>query len=85
MLHAGADEDGEDIAVAQDVVRAASDDNAGAFGGEMSQVVRIARCLDEQGEEVLLSLPELEMEYRNNGKTRHTEEVGQSDEWYYVI
>ena len=40
--------------------------NAGAFGGEMSQVVRIARCLDEQGEEVLLSLPELEMEYRNS-------------------
>ena len=35
VLHAGADEDGEDIAVTQDVVRAASDDDAGAFGGDL--------------------------------------------------
>ncbi len=44
--------------------------NAGAFGGEMSQVIRVARCLDEQGEEVLLSAAELELKYRESVLSR---------------
>ncbi|QNM05064.1 UDP-N-acetylmuramate dehydrogenase [Qiania dongpingensis] len=40
--------------------------NAGAYGGEMAQVVRCARVLTEDGEEKELSLAELEMGYRRS-------------------
>lgn len=42
----------------------------------------ITRSIDAN---TIVSMKNLEMEYRSNGKNRHTEEVGQSDEWYYVI
>ena len=32
-----------------------------------------------------VSMKNLEMEYRTNGKEHKTEEIGQSDEWYYII
>ena len=32
-----------------------------------------------------VSMKNLEMEYRTNGKDHKKEEIGQSDEWYYII
>ena len=42
----------------------------------------ITRSIDAN---TIVSMKNVEMEYRDNGKVRHTEEVSQSDEWYYVI
>lgn len=41
----------------------------------------ITRSIDAN---TVVSMKNLEMEYRDN-RNRHTEEVGQSDAWYYVI
>ena len=35
--------------------------------------------------DTIVSMKNLEMEYRTAGNTIKTEEVQQSDEWYYVI
>lgn len=40
--------------------------NAGAYGGEMKQVVTQVRCLNEQGEEIILSGEELQFGYRRS-------------------
>lgn len=40
--------------------------NAGAYDGEMKQVVKTVTALDEQGEVILLSNKELEFEYRTS-------------------
>ncbi len=40
--------------------------NAGAYGGEMSQVVRSARCMNENGEFCELSLEEMMLGYRDS-------------------
>ncbi|MBR5473006.1 MAG: UDP-N-acetylmuramate dehydrogenase [Clostridia bacterium] len=38
--------------------------NAGAYGGEMSQVVVSATAIDKDGNEVILSLPDMQLGYR---------------------
>ncbi|MCQ2450304.1 MAG: UDP-N-acetylmuramate dehydrogenase [Clostridia bacterium] len=40
--------------------------NAGAYGGEMSQVVSSARCIDANGEEHTLSAEEMRLGYRTS-------------------
>ncbi|WP_026492406.1 UDP-N-acetylmuramate dehydrogenase [Butyrivibrio sp. XPD2002] len=40
--------------------------NAGAYGGEMKQVVKSVTAIDENGSEVILSLDELELGYRTS-------------------
>lgn len=40
--------------------------NAGAYGGEMSQVVTGAYCLDEDGNEVYLDASQMNFSYRNS-------------------
>lgn len=40
--------------------------NAGAFGGEMKDFVRSARCLDENGNIVELSAKDMELSYRHS-------------------
>ncbi len=40
--------------------------NAGAYGGEMKQVVKSVTAIDENGSEVVLSLDELELGYRTS-------------------
>ena len=40
--------------------------NAGAYGGEMKDIVKSARVLDERGKIITLSLEELELGYRTS-------------------
>lgn len=40
--------------------------NAGAFGGEMKDIVKSARCLDERGKIVELSAKEMKLSYRHS-------------------
>ncbi len=40
--------------------------NAGAYGGEMKQVLRSVTCLDEDGQVITLSAGELELGYRSS-------------------
>lgn len=44
--------------------------NAGAYGGEMKQVLKSARVLDEHGELRTLTVAELELDYRTSILTR---------------
>ena len=40
--------------------------NAGAFGGEMKDIVRSARCVNERGEVVTVSVEEMALSYRKS-------------------
>lgn len=40
--------------------------NAGAYGGEMKDIVRSARCIDERGDIVVLDASEMELSYRKS-------------------
>lgn len=40
--------------------------NAGAYGGEMNDVIISARCLDENGNIITLTCDEMQLEYRNS-------------------
>ena len=40
--------------------------NAGAYGGEMKDIVRSARCIDDRGEIIELSAEEMELSYRKS-------------------
>ncbi len=40
--------------------------NAGAYGGEMKDIVRSARCVDERGEIVTIAAEDMELRYRGS-------------------
>lgn len=45
--------------------------NAGAYGGEMSQVVESALCIDENGDEEIIDLTQMQLGYRTSAFKRN--------------